>query len=368
MLLAGRIADELLLPGGWSELAGGISRGISDLPGVRVPYRGLDEWVRTVIPLGGSALVAARRAAGVLAAPRPKLGFPVAALLVLIVLYVVPVVALDFTLEFLRGAVFTLLMVAFLRLEKLRRPDSARRPRSPSWRPWSRSSPRRCSTATRRGSTTRRGRPRPRRRSRPRSPGTTAYGAAELAARRPRAAARARPQRPAYWKAENLDELRRPALAALAGSTSRRPASCRTTTSSRSSAGRRRSRSRSATCARTSSSPRATRRDVDLPRVDRCPTSDGLYAPSRTLRRGDAYTATVYTPQPTEAPAPRARAPTTRPSLATYTTIRATKLPGARGGVRADVPVLRRRGRPRSPTGRRRLSTPDDRRSGPRRR
>ena len=41
----------------WSELAGGISRGISDLPGVRVPYRGLDDWVRTVIPLGGTALV-----------------------------------------------------------------------------------------------------------------------------------------------------------------------------------------------------------------------------------------------------------------------------------------------------------------------
>ena len=48
VLLAGRVADELLLPGGWSELAGGISRGISDLPGVRVPYRGLDDWVRTV--------------------------------------------------------------------------------------------------------------------------------------------------------------------------------------------------------------------------------------------------------------------------------------------------------------------------------
>ena len=55
MLMAGRVPDELVLPGGWSELAGGISRGISDLPGVRVPYRGLDDWVRTVIPLGGSA-------------------------------------------------------------------------------------------------------------------------------------------------------------------------------------------------------------------------------------------------------------------------------------------------------------------------
>ena len=58
-------------------------------------------------------------------------------------LYVVPVVALDFTVEFLRGAVFTLLMVAFLRLEKLRRPDSpaARRARAGRRRS-SRSSPR----------------------------------------------------------------------------------------------------------------------------------------------------------------------------------------------------------------------------------
>ena len=84
-----------------------------------------------------------------------------AALLLLIVLYVVPVVALDFTGEFLRGAVFTLLMVAFLRLEKLRRRDALAALRAR--RRWRRSSalvaaPDR-STATRRGSTTRRGRP-----------------------------------------------------------------------------------------------------------------------------------------------------------------------------------------------------------------
>ena len=96
MLMAGRVPDELLLPSGWSELSGGISRGISDLPGVRVPYRGLDEWVRTVIPIGGSVLVLL---AALLAfwPRRSRLGFPGAALLVLIVLYVVPVVALDFT-------------------------------------------------------------------------------------------------------------------------------------------------------------------------------------------------------------------------------------------------------------------------------
>ena len=63
----------------------------------------------------------ARRAARVLAAARPSTGFPAAALLALVVLYVVPAVALDFTDEFLRGAVLALLVVAFLRLEKLRR-------------------------------------------------------------------------------------------------------------------------------------------------------------------------------------------------------------------------------------------------------
>ena len=55
---------------------------------------------------------------------RDRLGFPVLALLLLTVLYVVPVVALNFTGEFVRGAVFTLLVVAFLRLEKLRRTDA----------------------------------------------------------------------------------------------------------------------------------------------------------------------------------------------------------------------------------------------------
>ena len=40
MLLAGRVPDELVLPGGWSELAGGISRGISDLPACACPTAG----------------------------------------------------------------------------------------------------------------------------------------------------------------------------------------------------------------------------------------------------------------------------------------------------------------------------------------
>jgi transglutaminase-like putative cysteine protease len=117
-LVAGGLADEYLRPDRWSDLMAGAGRGIEALPGVRVPYRGLDEWTRTVIGMGGSLLI-------VLAAllafwPRPgRTGFPPLALLLLLTLYVVPAVVLDFESEFIRGAVLALLMVAFLRAERL---------------------------------------------------------------------------------------------------------------------------------------------------------------------------------------------------------------------------------------------------------
>ena len=121
--LAGGVPAALLSPDRWGELSSGIGRGIADLPGIRVPYEGLDTWVRIDIPLGGSALVLL--AAALAFWPRrERLGHPLAALAVLIVLYVVPVVALEFTVEFVRGAVFAVLMVAFLRLEQLRMPDT----------------------------------------------------------------------------------------------------------------------------------------------------------------------------------------------------------------------------------------------------
>jgi transglutaminase-like putative cysteine protease len=121
-LLGGGVADELLRPDGWGELASGISRGIQSLPGVRVPYRGLDQWTRTVIQLGGTMLVVA---SALLAfwPRRGRMGFPLAALVALIALYAVPMVALDFQAEFLRGALLALLVLAFLRLEKLRKAD-----------------------------------------------------------------------------------------------------------------------------------------------------------------------------------------------------------------------------------------------------
>ena len=121
-LLAGGLADEGLRPDRWGALVSGVARGFEALPGVRVPYRGIDEWTRLVIGAGGALL-------GVLAAllafwpRRDRTGFPAAALFALVAYYTVPAVALNFEAEFVRGAALALLMLAFLRLEKLRMRD-----------------------------------------------------------------------------------------------------------------------------------------------------------------------------------------------------------------------------------------------------
>ena len=117
--LAAGTADELLRPDQWDTLAAGIARGIDALPGARVPYRGIDEWTRLVIPLGGTVLTVVAALAAFWPR-RGRTGFPLVALILLVTLYAVPAVALDFEGEFLRGALLALLVLAFLRLERLR--------------------------------------------------------------------------------------------------------------------------------------------------------------------------------------------------------------------------------------------------------
>jgi transglutaminase-like putative cysteine protease len=123
-LLAGGVADEDLRPDRWSDLMGGVGRGIESLPGVRVPYRGLDEWTRTVMGAGGTLLAVLAALLAFWPRRGGKTGYPAAALLALVTLYVVPAVVLNFELEFLRGALLALLLLAFLRLEKLRVRDA----------------------------------------------------------------------------------------------------------------------------------------------------------------------------------------------------------------------------------------------------
>ena len=69
-LLAGGLADEYLRPERWSELLAGASRGFEALPGVNVPYRGIDEWTRLGARRGRHAARRRRGAARVLAAAR----------------------------------------------------------------------------------------------------------------------------------------------------------------------------------------------------------------------------------------------------------------------------------------------------------
>jgi len=294
-LLAGRIADELILPTGWSELAGGISRGISDLPGVRVPYRGLDDWVRTVIPLGGAALVTL---SAVLAfwPRRDRLGFPLAALLLLIVLYVVPVVALDFTGEFMRGAVFTLLMVAFLRLEKLRRTDSVAAiaiallatfvalvaaPVLNRDAPWFDYETWAAETSSSKSTT---------------FSWEHSYTGLNWP-RDGRELLRISARQPAYWKAENLDVFdgERWLRSQVNYGVPELPPNNRTV--------RRWTQKIKVSFRNLRSDQFITAGytfGVAFPRLTTVPTLDGLVIPPRTLRRGDAYTAQVYTPRPSE--------------------------------------------------------------------
>ena len=326
MLLAGRVADELLLPTRWEVLAEGIGRGLYDLPGVRVPYRGLDEWVRTVLPLGASALVLLAALLAFWPRSRGRLGFPALALLVLTALFVVPIVALDFTAEFLRGAVFTVLMVAFLRLEKLRRPDGlaagvlaiaitlvalVAAPLLNKDTPWFDYETWALQTSSSKSTT---------------FTWDHSYDGLNWP-RDGRELLRVRAQRPAYWKADNLDTFdgEKWLRSTVDYSVPEYPTDPERledwTQTIRVSI--RNLRSDMFITAGYAS-------DVDIPRHFDIPTADGLYRSPRTLRRGDTYTAEVYTPRPPQNQRERVGSDFD-PSLSAYTTIYTTQLgiPGA---------------------------------------
>jgi protein-glutamine gamma-glutamyltransferase len=127
-LLAAGVPPALLVPDRWDDLATGIAEGIGAMVGVTVPYRGVDEWVRITIMLGATLITAA---AALVAfwpdrarAPRPRgpaaAGSPLAAAVILGVLYAVPVVQHGPDRPYLDGAVFCLLLGTFLWLERLR--------------------------------------------------------------------------------------------------------------------------------------------------------------------------------------------------------------------------------------------------------
>jgi len=296
-MLAGSVPAELLRPARWGELADGINRGISALPGVRVPYRGTEPWIRTVIPLGGTVLMTL---AALLAfwPRRERLGHPYVALIALVVLYVVPAIALDFTAEFLRGALLALLVVAFVRVDKLRLRDAklaaacaagvalaglvvapALDGGSPWWdyENWALEASSSKSTSYSWDHT---------------------YGPLNWP-RDGREILRVKARRPAYWKAENLDDFdglywRHVDVNhdALDSGTPDNLASIRTWTETIKVSVRNLKSAQMITGGYTS--------DVSAPTLDARPRDDGTYVADEPLKRGDSYTAQVYSPQPNE--------------------------------------------------------------------
>jgi protein-glutamine gamma-glutamyltransferase len=120
LIIAG-IPLRLLKPAEWGDLASGLWQGIESLPAITVPYRGVDPWVRSALVASGAALAGF----GALLAfwPRPAAGAngrPIAAAVALGALYTIPIVEHGPKAPYLGGAVFCVLLAAFLWLERLR--------------------------------------------------------------------------------------------------------------------------------------------------------------------------------------------------------------------------------------------------------
>ena len=297
-LLAGGVPDEYLRPDHWGALIAGIGRGIAALPGINVPYLGTDPWTAIVLGSAGTVLMAA--AAALALWPRQsRTGFPFAALVLLVTLAVVPAVVLAFPGEFVLGAVLSVLVIGFLRLEKLPWRDVPAAAglglaaafaalvlapvfdgRQPWWNyeNW-------ALTA----STTR----------------TTTFSwnhdySPLVWPREGRELLRVRAAQPAYWKAQDLDIFAGGRwLATREGRADRAKREVEPIATSR-------WLQEIRVTVRNLRTPTfitagTTTRVSDLPTgADAFPAGGGAFGATRMLSRGDSYRATVYTPRPTD--------------------------------------------------------------------
>jgi hypothetical protein len=121
-LLVAGVAPRLLWPGAWNELLAGLGGGFGDLPATSTPYRGHDPWIATAIVLIGA--LAALLAAWLAFAPSRRSGVrrgPVAAAVVLGVLFTVPAVQAEGGHPWIEGVALAVLLSAFLWLERVER-------------------------------------------------------------------------------------------------------------------------------------------------------------------------------------------------------------------------------------------------------
>jgi transglutaminase-like putative cysteine protease len=120
-LLAAGIPLALVDPRGWGELFPGLRQGIETLPSMRIPYRGAEVWARDTLLLLGLLLVVL----ATMLACRPRgdarTGHPLAAAVAVGVLVGVPAVSLETGSPVVIGVLFTALLVAYLRVDRVRR-------------------------------------------------------------------------------------------------------------------------------------------------------------------------------------------------------------------------------------------------------
>lgn len=119
LLLAG-VPARLLLPDRWGELASGIGDGAGTLSSLTVPYAGDDAWARRTLLLAGIAFVVV---AAVTAARARALGSaaPVTAVIALLALYTIAVIQLQPAHPGLSGAACTLLLALALWADRVPR-------------------------------------------------------------------------------------------------------------------------------------------------------------------------------------------------------------------------------------------------------
>jgi protein-glutamine gamma-glutamyltransferase len=104
----------------WDDLVSGMSQGISSTPAITVPYRGIDEWVRTAILSGGTALLALAALLAFWPRRGTTPGYPIAAAVALGTLYAVPIIEHGPDAPYFDGALFCIVLAGFLWLERVR--------------------------------------------------------------------------------------------------------------------------------------------------------------------------------------------------------------------------------------------------------
>jgi transglutaminase-like putative cysteine protease len=119
LLVAAGVPGRLLTPARWGSLASGIGQGIQSLPGIGVPYGGVDPWVRIVLVLAGGALLVLAALLAVRALRRDRR--PLGAAAVLATTYVIAVVERVPSHPALWGALFTILAGALLWGDRIER-------------------------------------------------------------------------------------------------------------------------------------------------------------------------------------------------------------------------------------------------------